>query len=1153
MGDVNTDTLLPELDRTLYGENRRVGRLFLPRYLAGESQQLIRHAKVEAYEALQKWVDLYSSGKLQKRKETSLEGEFLTEIFGKALGYALFSDGKDEWHIEAKFNVNGGEADAAIGQFNTTSPKVPRVLIELKGPTVNVDRDRFNGRTAVQQCWDYLNAVPQCPWGIVCNYVSFRLYHRNHTPRVYELFTLPNLQKREEFDQFYYLFHRDGFLPSREYPTPRADALLEKTGERKSEVGNVLYEEYHRNRVALIKHLSEKPRSMPLDQAIRVAQKLLDRIVFIAFCENRGLLPEKTLFKAYKQLPAYYKTPNPRWQNFLNLFRSIDEGNSEFGISGYDGGLFRMDAAVDSLDLEDAWTDFFKNIASYDFRDEVSVDVLGHLFEKSITDVERIRLGGLFGTEIEEEPEPRMKKSAQRKRHGIYYTPPGLTALIVEQTVGAVVSERIQDTVSKHGLEWKTLAEAEREPAITCCQEALGKLRQIKVVDPACGSGAFLIRAYDVFEEKYLDIADHFAYHSTDKARGLRDQIPEFILQNNLFGVDLSPEAVEITQLSLWIRSAVKGKTLEDLSEHIVCGNSLVEDQDVHPSAMIWKETFADVFSRKANGFDCVIGNPPWERLKLQEREFFSSADPDIASAVSAAERRRLIQQLKKENPDLYDRYLHAKEEAERTLDYARNSQRFPLTGRGDINTYSLFAELALQITGNSGRVGLLVPSGIATDHTTRAFFNTLVDSQSLVGLYDFENRKRLFPDVHGAYKFCVLLFGGRDIEHRSADFVFFAHQVEDLRDKKRHISLSPEDFKRLNPNTMTCPIFRTSRDAELTKAIYRRIPVLVDESREEGGNPWAIRFFTMFHQTNDAELFYTAEQLMEADFSRDGPYWIKQEGKQKQVFLPLYEAKMIQAYDHRAAGVAIDKENWFRQGQTEPTSLVEHQNPEFAVIPRWWVQSTKVEDALNQELPPAYLAFKNVTSPTNTRTMIAAFIPCVAVSNSAPLIFTSSEVSVRKQACLLANLNSFVLDYVTRQKIGNVNLNFYLVRQFPMFPPDFYDSPCPWDKTEKLVDWVSNRALRLSCTSDDMKPLAEASGLRPLVHRWKADDRAELQAELDAAYFLLYGIADSEVEYVLSTFAGTQDRQDGLLDGLSVTERILKHVRALHQKTNHS
>jgi len=1117
------------------------------------SQQIPLRAKVEAYETLQKWVDLYSSGKLQKRKETSVEGEFLTEIFGKALGYTLFSEGENEWHIEAKFNVNGGEADAAIGQFNSISPKVPRVLIELKGPTVNVDRDRFNGRTAVQQCWDYLNAVPQCSWGIVCNYVSFRLYHRNHTPRVYELFTLPDLHKHDEFDQFYYLFHRDGFLPSREYPIPRADALLVKTGERKREVGDVLYEEYHRNRVALIRHLSEKPRNMPLNQAIRVVQKLLDRIVFIAFCENRGLLPEKTLLKAYKQLPAYYKAPNPRWQNFLNLFRSIDEGNSEFGISGYDGGLFRIDSAVDSLDLEDEWTDFFRNIASYDFRDEVSVDVLGHLFEKSITDVERIRLGGLFGTEIEEEPEPRMKKSAQRKRHGIYYTPSGLTALIVEQTVGAVVSERIQDTVSKHGLEWKTLAEAETEPAITCCQEALGKLRQIKVVDPACGSGAFLIRAYDVFEEKYLDIADHLAYHSTNKARELRDQIPEFILQNNLFGVDLSPEAVEITQLSLWIRSAVKGKTLEDLSEHIVCGNSLVEDQEVHPSAMIWKETFADVFSRKANGFDCVIGNPPWERLKLQEREFFSSAAPSIASAVNAAERRKLIQQLKKENPDLYDRYLHAKEDAEETLDYTRNSQRFPLTGRGDINTYSLFAELALETIGNSGRVGLLVPSGIATDHTTRAFFNTLVDSQSLIGLYDFENRKRLFPDVHGAYKFCVLLFGGRGTEHKSADFVFFAHQIEDLKDKKRHISLSLEDFKRLNPNTMTCPVFRTSRDAELTKAIYRRVPILVDESRKEGGNPWGIRFFTMFHQTNDAELFYAAEQLIEDGCSRDGARWVKQEGKTQVVFVPLYEAKMIQAYDHRAASVTVDKENWMRQGQTEPTSLVEHQNPEFTVRSRWWVSNTDVKKALNDDPLPAYLAFKDVTSPTNTRTMIASFVPYSAFLNSAPLILFGNKISIQKQACLLANLNSFALDYVVRQKIGGVHLNFYLVKQFPMFSPDFYDSLCPWDKTQTLVEWLSPRVLKMTCTCDDMKPLGEAAGLDPPIHKWNADERAELQAELDAAYFVLYGIANSEVEYVLSTFAGTQDQQDSLLDGLSVAERILKHVRALHQKTRHS
>ena len=209
------------------------------------------------------------------------------------------------------------------------------------------------------------------------------------------------------------------------------------------------------------------------------------------------------------------------------------------------------------------------------------------------------------------------------------------------------------------------------------------------------------------------------------------------------------------------------------------------------------------------------------------------------------------------------------------------------------------------------GRVGLLVPSGIATDNTTHEFFAALMDSKALVSLHDFENRLRIFPDVDGRFKFCTLVFGGSQIKSPAADFVFFAcHRMSDLEDEKRHIALSSKDIALLNPNTRTCPIFRTRSDAELTKAIYQRVPILIDESRQEGGNPWGIRFVTMFHQTNDAELSRRRTSCARWAFRLEGNRWIK--GKTS--FLPLYEAKMIQAYDHRAASVKIEAGNWVRQ-----------------------------------------------------------------------------------------------------------------------------------------------------------------------------------------------------------------------------------------------
>lgn len=1142
-------TGFPEFDTALVGEARRHRTLFLSKFLKqySDDNRLRNAAQKTAHEIICRWADLQTQGKLEKKKETTLQGEFMSDVFGRALGYTRFSANLKQWNLEEQFSVNGQTADAAIGLFEHGKKNPPSTLIELKGPTVNLDRDRFNGRTPVQQCWDYLNASPQCPWGIVSNYVSFRLYHRDHTPRAYEIFSLQDLRRPRIFEQFYYLFERGGLLPVTFGQIPRAVRLLEETVNRQRVVGDELYKSYHRNRILLIQHLQQTPHNKTLDAAITVTQKLLDRIIFIAFCEDRGLLPQDSIAQAYVSLPPFYRVTNPRWQNFLNLFRSIDKGNLPSDIAPYNGGLFRDDPAVDNLELDDTWTDFFKEIGSYNFYDEVNVDILGHLFERSVNDLERIRLGGLFEPEKEIEETPKMKKSAERKRFGIFYTPPDFTAFIVKNTVAQVAEQRFAEVARKQKIALDELGAASPDPKrAELWQLCLDQLRRIKIIDPACGSGAFLIQAYDLLENIYQEVIDHIVYHDGDHTERLYDQIPDFILHDNLFGVDLSPEAVEITQLALWLRSAARGKSLADLSHNILCGNSLVNDPDVHPRALNFSQAFPDIFSRPNPGFDCVIGNPPWERMKLQEREFFDTVAPEIASAVSAARRRKKITQLEKTQPELYQRYLDAKAGAENTLNHVRTCGRFPLTAKGDINTYAAFAELAHNLVSPSGRAGILVPSGIATDHTTRDFFGKLTADQSLIGLYDFENRMKIFPDVDGRFKFSILIFGGSDTKWKSADFVFFAREMKELDDKNRHIELAPDDFQLLNPNTRTCPIFRSRRDSELTKQIYRRVPVLIDKSRKQGGNPWGVKFLRMLDQTNDAELFHTAEQLQKNKYKRSGPLW----KKAKKTFLPLYEAKMIQMFDHRAAGVVIDESNWMRQGQTDSTVLVQHQNPEFSPEPRWWVDENEVSKVIPSQNRIGYISFKDVTSPTNQRTMIAAFLPYVATLNSAPLVFTDENISPRLECCLLANFNSFVFDFVARQKVGGVHLNFYIVEQLPMFGPDFYQDRCPWNPRQTLEKWISDRVLKLTCTSNDMIPLAEAADFKSRVHKFKPAERADMMAQLDAAFFLLYGIKKSDLKYILSTFAAAGKLQDDMFAPASPADRILQHYEQLKAKT---
>jgi len=1143
----NGPSLWEEQERHLERRIRRQRALFIPRFLreAASGMPLKGEAQDKAHAIAIRWADLETAGHLPQYKETSIDAQFLDQLFGEGLGYQVKTTSPEAWELEHKFTVPGvGTADAALGEF-PKSPE-PTVVVELKGALTDLDRDRSNGRTAVQQCWDYLNAMPGCAWGIVSNFKTIRLYHHPKGTLAYEEFSLQELRKRERFNEFYCLFERGGLLHSRLGQLPRALELLRRTIERQNEVGEDLYRSYHSQRLRLIEHLNLR-MGKSLDAAIRIAQKLLDRIIFIAFCEDRDLLSENCLKRASdtSRVAAFARArpTNPLWQNFLGLFAEVDLGGKNVGVEhGYNGNLFKPDPEIDNLQLEDEpWIQGFTNFGNYDFSEEVNVEVLGHLFERSITELEKLRVGGLFALKAGEEDSPpvakgkpkrapsaaalsKMPKSAQRKRFGIYYTPSAFTALIVERTVDEIVRDRFTALQAEHKVDPESRAKQSPKKLLAYWTACLESLQQVTVCDAACGSGAFLIRAYDALDAQYKSVVHGLAgaMLPLDEITAIEDSIPDLILNKNIYGVDLSQEAVEITQLALWIRSARKDKTLADLSRHIVCGNSLVSDSAVDPKALNWETTFPAIFGKGgAGGFSCVIGNPPWERVKVQDREFFSLVDPVTAGAVNADDRKKRIAAMPKANPELNASYLAARDHAQRLLDYARGSDRYPLTGKGDVNLYMLFAELAGTLVAPDGLVGLLVPSGIATDDTTKEFFSTLMDSKRLVSLYDFENRDKVFEDVDGRFKFTALVYGGEKRKKDKADFVFFAHNVEDTIEvnKQRHIPLTAADMALVNPNTKTCPIFRTRRDADLTKAIYKRIPILIDQNRKKGGNSWGIKFLRMFDQTNDAGKFHPAKFWDKKGYSLDGNVYVKA----KKRALPLYEAKMVQAFDHRAASVLIEEANWVRQGQKAESSLVQHQNPEFSVDPRWWVDETAVSGVTQGRGRDWLLCYKDITSATNERTMIASFLPWVAVVNSAPLIFPDSSIEPRRECCLLANLNSSVFDYVARQKVGSVHLNFFIVEQLPTLPPDTYADKCRWSKKQTLEQWISDRVLKLSCTADDMKPLAKACKFTGSegggVHKWRDHERMELRAELDAAFAHLYGISEDDFAYMLSTF----------------------------------
>jgi hypothetical protein len=511
-------------------------------------------------------------------------------------------------------------------------------------------------------------------------------------------------------------------------------------------------------------------------------------------------------------------------------------------------------------------------------------------------------------------------------------------------------------------------------------------------------------------------------------------------------------------------------------------------------------------------GFDVILGNPPWEHTELKEKEWFAQRRPDISIAQTGNQRKRMIDVLKLSDPNLHQAFLDARRAHEGISHFVRNSGRYPLCGLGRINTYAIFAETNRTILNSTGRVGCIVPSGIATDDTTKYFFADLMKSRSLASLYDFENREGLFPEIDSRMKFCLLTLSGKPIES-SADFVFFAHSVDDLREDNRRFSLTAEDLALLNPNTHTCPIFRSKRDAELTKAVYRHVPVLIRE-RAADGNPWGISFKQgLFNMASDSELFRTSQELEEEGWQLQGNIF----GKDVERHLPLYEAKMTNIFDHRYAHIILSETATIRQGQSDQISAKDHAILDMAPIPRYWVREIEVAERLRDYRGNYLLGFTDVTSSTNERTMLSTILPIVAVGHTMPLVIT--PVPPTFSMLFLSNLNSFIFDYMGRQKLGGLHYTYFVLKQLPVLPPSTYSQLNEWAQGQTLHDWIAPRVLELTYTAWDLKAFAADCGYTGEPFVWDEARRFLLRCELDAAYFHLYGIKREDVDYILETF----------------------------------
>lgn len=1133
------------------------------------------------------------------------------------------------------------------------------VPIHLVGARVDLDRRTAGVAGAARRSphslvQELLNRSPERLWGIVGNGFKLRLLRDNAslTRQAFVEFDIAAMMNGEVYSDFallWLIFHESRFAGD------PAECWLEQwMGEadvRGTRALDHLRGAVQEAIVALGSGFLSQPANAELRDGLRLGElsprdyyrlvlRLVYRLLFLFVAEDRDLLhtgetlPEiRDLYHRWYSVDRLRRlAERRRFSAHYNLYESLkvvmsalDElGLDALGLPGLGSFLWARDAIGALGTSRIGNRDLLAGVRALafirqsgarrpvDYRN-LGPEELGSVYESLLELHPQVHLEtGLF--------ELSAGAASERKSTGSYYTPTSLINSLLDTALQPVLAEAASKPNAEHAV------------------------LQLKVIDPACGSGHFLLAAAGRIAKRLASIRTGDEEASPGAVRlALRD-----VIASCVYGVDRNDMAIELCKVNLWLESLEPGKPLAFLEHHIVLGDSLlgttpalvagglpddaflpIEGDDpqlvrslrkanrveregqttipfkravpvselVHemseieaagqdsiaqirtkearfrklttsreaaqtrliadawcaafmaPKALGWPSISQDVLRRLADaengvevevvdlvrdiasqfkfhhwylafpqvfsvpgggpcgwagGFDVVLGNPPWEMLQLDDREFFAIGRPDLANEPRMALRKVAIEKLKTSDPALYANYSDALRGMEAVQNFIHSSGRFPLSSFGRINTAPLFVEMSRSILRPGGRSGLIVPTGIATDAFNQHLFRALADEGAIASLYNFENRDGLFPAVDSRQKFCLLTMVGGGAHEGPSEFAFFLRRVEDLRDPERRFPLSSSDFALLNPNTRTSPIFRSRRDAEMVKAIYQRVPVLMRNGNAEG-NSWNLRFQLMFMMNTDSGLFATQAELELAGAQLEGNVFTGL----KERWLPLYEGKMFHHFDHRWA--TFDGANFVDLLIDKKT------DPDTVVLPRYWVREADVRDRLAELKVPWLLAWRDIARATDERTVVASVLPWSAVANSAPLLVPTTDPLLI--ACLAGCLSSLAFDFVARFKVGGTHINFFILEQLPVLPPSTFISPSAWTGREPLATWLRPRLLELIYSARDLQPFAQTLLWDGAPHRWDPRRRESVRAEVDAAFFYLYGFARGDIEYALDNF----------------------------------
>ena len=648
-----------------------MNNLFNQKILAKKAEEevdLSKHNLFERRKALDKWINNLENGVLDNSKEEEFQGEFLYDIFTTVLRAVNKSDGEKEWNLEreTKTKMDGQKADGVLGFFDVDGKKDVRAVIELKGAKVSLDvRQKRVGdtRTPVEQAFGYAPKYgSSCKWVIVSNYKEIRLYRQTEMNE-YQIFFLEDLKDDLEFKKFIYVLSFDSLVGT-ENKKAKTMELSEEYQKNQAEIEKKFYNEYKTIRLHIFENMRKNNPTVNENIIIEKVQKLLDRFLFICFCEDKGLLPNEIFYKTLEKGKNFGEI----FEVFKILCSWINLGNARKNIAHFNGGLFKSDDVLDGLYVDNEVFEEMRKISDYNFDSELNENILGHIFEQSVSDIEELKKF-VSGEEFD-------NKKSKRKKDGIFYTPKYITKYIVENSIKNWLDDKRKELgenelpeLSEKDFEIKYASKKSDKRIYsknlrkhidfwTKYREAV---KNIKIVDPACGSGAFLITAFE-----YLLNYNNYLNDKIFDLTGTKDLFSDTtreILQNNIFGVDLNKESVEITKLSLWLKTADKNKTLASLENNIKCGNSLIDDAEIAGElAFDWEKEFPQVFEN--GGFDIVVGNPPY----VFARDNFSEIEKNY---------------------------------------YIKNY----VSSNYQINTYILFMEKSFKLLKNKGYTSMIVPN----------------------------------------------------------------------------------------------------------------------------------------------------------------------------------------------------------------------------------------------------------------------------------------------------------------------------------------------------------------------------------------------------------------------------------------------------------